>query len=456
MKKDKIVIIGAGLSGTLLAITMAQKGYQVALYERRDDMRKVSMSAGRSINLALSPRGMLGLDLAGIRPAILQQCIPMQGRMIHPHGGTAFYQTYSGREGEAINSVSRGGLNISLLEKAESFPNLEMYFNHTCTQVILEKGIAHFKHEKTGVTIEVKGDIIIGTDGSGSALRKSMMDKTADLLFNYSQHFLSHGYKELSIQPTAEGGFQLDKNALHIWPRGSFMIIALPNMDGSFTVTMFHPYDGEHGFNNLKTREQVSHFFESFYPELIPYMPDYVDEYFNNPTGNLGTVKCYPWQAYGKTLLMGDAAHAIVPFYGQGMNASFEDVRIFNELLEEMGDSNWNALFDKFQQQRAVNTNAIADLAIDNFYEMRDRVDDADFMLKRKIETDLEFTFPDYYSKYSLVTFRPDIPYARAMHQGRAQDELLLKWCEGGSPNLSKEEMHQQLIELSKQFENGN
>lgn len=456
MKKDKIVIIGAGLSGTLLAITMAQRGYQVALYERRDDMRKVSMSAGRSINLALSPRGMLGLDLAGIRPAILEQCIPMQGRMIHPHGGTAFFQTYSGREGEAINSVSRGGLNIALLDKAEEFPNIEMYFNHTCTQAILDKGVAHFKHEKTGVTVEVKGDIIIGTDGSGSALRKSMMDKTADLLFNYSQQFLTHGYKELSIQPKDNGDFKLDKNALHIWPRGSFMIIALPNMDGSFTVTMFHPYEGPYGFNNMKTREEVAAFFESFYPELIPYMPDYVDEYFNNPTGNLGTVKCYPWQAYGKTLLMGDAAHAIVPFYGQGMNASFEDVRVFNALLDEMGDGSWASLFEKFQQQRAVNTNAIADLAIDNFYEMRDRVDDADFMMKRKIETDLEFTYPDYYSKYSLVTFRADVPYSRAMHQGRAQDELLLKWCEGGSPALSKAEMHQQLMELSKKFENGN
>ncbi len=184
MKNDKIVIIGAGLSGTLLAITMAQRGYRVALYERREDMRKVSMSAGRSINLALSPRGMLGLDLAGIRPEILEQRIPMGGRMIHPFGGSAFFQSYSGREGEAINSVSRGGLNIALLDKAESFPNIEMYFNHTCTHAILEKGIAHFKHEKTGFTVEVKGDIIIGTDGSGSALRKSMMEKTADLLFN--------------------------------------------------------------------------------------------------------------------------------------------------------------------------------------------------------------------------------------------------------------------------------
>ena len=454
MKTDKIIIIGAGLSGTLLAITMAQRGYQVALYERRDDMRKVSMSAGRSINLALSPRGMLGLDLAGIRAEILQECIPMNGRMIHPKGGQAFFQSYSGRAGEAINSVSRGGLNIALLNKAETFPNIEILFNHSCTHVLLEKGIAHFKHEKTGITVEAKGDIVIGTDGSGSALRKSMMDKTADLLFNYSQHFLSHGYKELSIKPANGGGFQLDKNALHIWPRGSFMIIALPNMDGSFTVTMFHPFEGEYGFNHMKEPKQVRQFFETFYPELIPFMPDYVDEYFNNPTGSLGTVKCFPWQAYGKCLMMGDAAHAIVPFYGQGMNASFEDVRVFNEILDQHGND-WLKVFDQFQQERAENTNAIADLAIDNFMEMRDRVDDADFMLKRKIETELEFEYPDYYSKYSLVTFRADVPYARAMHQGRAQDDLLLSWCQQ-PPVPPKEAMHTQLMDLSKKFDHGN
>ncbi len=453
MKGDKIIIIGAGLSGTLLAITMAQRGYQVALYERRDDMRKVSMSAGRSINLALSPRGMLGLDLAGIREEILNECIPMQGRMIHPKGGQAFFQSYSGRKGEAINSVSRGGLNIALLNKAETFSNIEMYFNHTCTQVVLEKGVAYFKHEKTGIPVEAKGDIIIGTDGSGSAVRKSMMEKTSELLFNYSQHFLSHGYKELSIKPTADGGFQLDKNALHIWPRGSFMIIALPNMDGSFTVTMFHPFEGEYGFNHMRTPQQVQSFFETYYPELIPYMPDYVDEYFNNPTGSLGTVKCFPWQAYGKCLMMGDAAHAIVPFYGQGMNASFEDVRVFNDIIDEHGDQ-WPQVFDMFQNQRAENTNAIADLAIDNFLEMRDRVDDADFMLKRKIETELEFEIPDYYSKYSLVTFRADVPYARAMHQGRAQDELLLSWCQNGQLP-SKEQMHAELLDLAKKFDHG-
>lgn len=452
MKGDKIIIIGAGLSGTLLAITMAQRGYKVAVYERRDDMRKVSMSAGRSINLALSPRGMWGLDLADIKNEVLQQCIPMPGRMIHPRGQQAFFQAYSGREGEAINSVSRGGLNIALLNKAEMFENIDLHFNHACTGVQMDKGIAYFKHEKSGTAIEVKGDIIIGTDGSGSALRKSMLERTADLLFNYSQQFLSHGYKELSIKPTDNGDFRLDKNALHIWPRGSFMIIALPNLDGSFTVTMFHPYEGEYGFNHMNTPEKVQSFFNTFYPELIPYMPDYVDEYFTNPTGNLGTIKCYPWQAYGKTLLMGDAAHAIVPFYGQGMNASFEDVRVFNEIIDKTGDD-WPQVFDAFQKSRAHNTNAIADLAIDNFYEMRDRVDDADFMMKRKIETDLEFSYPDYYSKYSLVTFRADVPYSRAMNQGRAQDDLLLSWCKEGKTTPAKEEMYRQLMDLAKRFE---
>ena len=289
----------------------------------------------------------------------------------------------------------------------------------------IENASATFLNTETGEQHEENGVVVIGTDGAGSAVRRSMMGQTTQLLFNYSQNFLRHGYKELSIHPTETGGWRIEKNALHIWPRGSFMIIALPNLDGSFTVTMFHPFEGEIGFNNLNTKEKVQAFFEKGFPTLIPYMPHYVEEYFENPVGTLGTIKCYPWQAYGKTLIMGDASHAIVPFYGQGMNASFEDVAVFDEILEEH-EGDWTKIFRTFQDARAENTNAIADLAIDNFHEMQDKVDDADFIKKRKLEMKLEQTYEEYYSKYSLVTFRPDMPYAKAMDLGRKQDKLLL------------------------------
>ncbi len=439
MKDKKIMIVGAGLCGSLLAIVLAQKGYNVSVFEKRGDMREEEMSAGRSINLALSSRGIEALKLASMDEALHNECIPMHGRMVHPLGTDAFIAPYSGRQGEYINSISRGGLNIALLNKAASFSNVKLNFNHACNDVMLDKGIAHFKHSKTGNIFEEKADIIIGTDGAGSAVRKAMFDKTSQ--FNYSQQFLTHGYKELSIAPTENGQWQLEKNALHIWPRGQFMIIALPNLDGSFTVTMFHPYDGENGFNALDNKEKVSHFFEKYYPELIPYMPNYAEEYFNNPIGSLGTVKCFPWQS-GKALIMGDAAHAIVPFYGQGMNASFEDVNVFNKLLETH-DDDWPTIFTEFQQARAHNTNAIADLAVDNFYEMRDKVSDTVFMRKRKLETALEQNFQDYFSKYSLVTFRPDIPYSIAMEQGRKQDNLLMDICAKGQDNLPLEEIFQ-------------
>jgi kynurenine 3-monooxygenase len=435
---QKITIIGAGLCGSLLAIKLAQRGFKVELFEKRGDMRTEKMSAGRSINLALSSRGILALEDAGMLDAISPLCIPMTGRMVHPFGANAFQSPYSGRKGEYINSISRGELNMVLLDKAESYPNVKINFNYNCQQILIEKGIAYFKQEKTATVVEIKSDVIIGTDGAGSVLRKAMLDQTS--LFNYSQQFLTHGYKELSISPLENGGFRLEKNVLHIWPRGSFMIIALPNMDGSFTVTMFHPYEGEYGFNALNDEAKVKAFFEKFYPELIPFMPDYVAEFFNNPTGGLGTIKCYPWQAYGKTLLMGDAAHAVVPFYGQGMNASFEDVRVFDELIETY-NGDWTVIFEAFQKVRAENTNAIADLAIDNFYEMRDKVSDQTFVKKRNLETRLEQKYKNYFSKYSLVTFRPDIPYALAMEQGRRQDEILLKYCEENQGEVDEEKV---------------
>ena len=425
--KEKVIIVGAGLCGSLLAIRLAQRGIKVDLYEKRSDLRQGFIDAGRSINLALSDRGLLALDKAGLKATVLKECIPMQGRIIHPLNEPSFLSPYSGRTTNYINSVSRPGLNSTLLDEADKFDEINIHFNCSISHVDLQSATISFRDEQ-GTTQQDQGAIVIGTDGAGSAVRRSMMAETTELLFNYSQDFLRHGYKELSILPGDDGGWKLEKNGLHIWPRGDFMIIALPNLDGSFTLTMFHPFGTEIGFANLTSAESVSKFFHEYYPTLLPFIPHYQEEFFNNPVGTLGTIKCYPWQAYGKVLIMGDAAHAIVPFYGQGMNASLEDVRVFDEVMEQYG-SDWEKVFRVFQDIRHENTNAIADLAIDNFYEMRDHVDDEAFIRKRKVEMQLEAEYEDYYSKYSLVTFQPFTPYEKAMIKGREQDKTLLEMC---------------------------
>ncbi len=423
----KIIIVGAGLCGTLLAIRLAQRGFKVSLYEKRSDMRKAEAAAGRSINLALSSRGLLALEQAKLKETVLKNCIPMRGRLIHPLGGKPFLSPYSGRPDDYINAVSRPGLNMTLLDEADKYDQIDIKFNAPVLAVDLKAAKIKYK-DATGNIQYDEGEIVIGTDGAGSVIRKSMMGHTTELLFNYSQDFLRHGYKELSILPSESGGWQIEKEALHIWARGKFMIIALPNLDGSFTLTMFHPFGTEVGFNSLDTKEKVADFFESYYPSLLPYIPNYQKEYAKNPVGTLGTIKCYPWQAFGKGLVMGDASHAIVPFYGQGMNASLEDVRIFDNLLEIHG-TDWEKVFTLFQDERKENTDAIADLAIDNFYEMTDKVINPAFMRKREIEMHLEEQYPDYYSKYSLVTFNADIPYKQAKQLGRKQDQLLLTLC---------------------------
>ncbi len=445
--KNKIIIVGAGLCGSLLAIRLAQKGYNVTVYERRPDMRLGVEDAGRSINLALSARGLMALEAAGIKKSILEECIPMRGRMIHPLGGEAFLSPYSGRSEDYINSVSRPGLNLALINEADKYDKVEIKFETKVTAVDLAGASISYTYKNESHTDS--GAIVIGTDGAGSIVRRSMMGNTTKLLFNYSQDFLRHGYKELSILPTATGDWKIEKEALHIWPNGSFMIIALPNLDGSFTLTMFHPYEGEAGFNTLDNPEKLKTFFEKYYPSLLPHIPHLYEEYFENPVGTLGTIKCYPWQAYAKTLIMGDAAHAIVPFYGQGMNASLEDVRVFDELMDKHGD-NWEQLFKEFESKRVDNANAIADLAIDNFYEMRDHVDDVAFKRKRQIEMQLEQKYPEYYSKYSLVTFKPELEYKQAKSLGRKQDELLLSLCaKDDFAEVPLENYHQKLMQLS-------
>ena len=426
-QQQKIIIVGAGLCGTLLAIRLAQRGFKVSLYEKRTDMRKAKADAGRSINLALSDRGLLALEQANLKETVLKNCIPMRGRLIHPLGGKSFLSRYSGRPDDYINSVSRPGLNMTLLDEADKYDQIDLKFNAPVLAVDLKAAKIKYRDAAGNIQYD-EGEIVIGTDGAGSAIRKSMMGHTTELLFNYSQDFLRHGYKELSILPSETGGWQIEKEALHIWARGKFMIIALPNLDGSFTLTMFHPFGTAVGFNNLDSKEKVADFFETYYPKLLPYIPNYQEEYAKNPVGTLGTIKCYPWQAFGKGLVMGDASHAIVPFYGQGMNASLEDVRVFDNLLEMHG-ADWKKVFTLFQDERKENTDAIADLAIDNFYEMTDKVINPAFMRKREIEMHLEEQYPDYYSKYSLVTFNAEMPYEQAKQLGRKQDQLLLTLC---------------------------
>ncbi|MBT8393873.1 MAG: FAD-dependent monooxygenase [Flavobacteriaceae bacterium] len=432
-KKDNILVIGAGLCGSLLALRLGQRGYNVQVIEMRPDLRKVDISAGRSINLAFSDRGIKAMRMVGIQDKVEPLCIPMNGRMIHDNEGNTFLSNYSGRSHEYINSISRGELTALLMDEAEALENVTIQFNKKCRKIDFENNIAYFQDYISKEKNQVKADVIFGTDGAGSALRKSYFLERK-FLFSFSQNYLTHGYKELSILPTADGQFKTDKNALHIWPRGNFMLIALPNLDGSFTVTLFLSYnEGAYNFNNLTNPKIVTEFFQKEFPDALELMPNLIDDFFENPTAPLGTVKCSPWHYKGNTILLGDAAHAIVPFYGQGMNASFEDVVEFDKFLDKhngdlpAGKAGWEATFKAYEKSRKKDTDAIADLAIDNFYEMRDHVANPIFKEKRKLEMALEENFPDdYSSKYSLVTFNEDIGYHEAMTRGRAQDKAIL------------------------------
>lgn len=428
--EENILIIGAGLCGSLLALRLGQRGYNVRVMERRSDLRKEDISAGRSINLALSNRGIKALKMVGLENKVKSLCIPMYGRMLHDKSGNTKLSKYSGRDGEYINSISRELLTALLIDEAEALENVSFEFHQKCDAIDFENNIARFKNSKNGTALDCEANRIFGTDGAGSILRKSYLSKRK-FLFSFSQNFLTHGYKELTIPAKKGGGYKTEKNALHIWPRGDYMIIALPNLDGSFTVTLFLAYEGgTYNFNNLDSADKVQNFFSKEFPDTLELMPDLTTEFFKNPTAPLGTIKCFPWQYQGKNLILGDAAHAIVPFYGQGMNASFEDVFEFDAALEAH-KGNWEATFISFQQKRKKDTDGIADLAIDNFHEMKDHVANPVFQQKRTLEMALETALPNtYFSKYSMVTFREDMGYNQAMLLGRAQDKAILEMIE--------------------------
>lgn len=414
----QITILGAGLVGSLLSIFLAKKGYQVTIYERRPDMRKAGAIGGRSINLALSHRGLKALDAVGIKEKIQESCIPMPGRMIHDLEGNLDFQPY-GKEGQFINSVSRGGLNELLVNEAEA-QGVKIEFEHRCTDVDFDNASASFDNGNT-----VKADFLFGADGAFSALR-SAMQKTDR--FNYAQEYITAGYKELSMPPTADGDFALDPGALHIWPRGEYMLIALPNLDKTFTCTLFFPFEGTISFEALKTKADVTAFFNDKFKDAVPYLTHLEKEFFENPTSSLITVRCSPW-VKGNTALIGDAAHAIVPFYGQGMNSGFEDCYVFNQLLEKHGDIN-DALLAEYQSLRIPDGNAIADLALYNFIEMRDKVADEKFILQKKIEKKLNQLYPDkWVPLYSMTTFS-DFRYSEAWALGRKQQAIMDKVLE--------------------------
>lgn len=410
------VVVGAGLVGALWSVFLARRGYQVQVFERRPDMRKAGYAGGRSINLAMSERGWKAVERAGIRSAIERVAIPMPGRMIHDVRGQTAYQPY-GKSGQAIYSVSRGGLNLELLQIAGNFPNVQFHFDHRCLEVDLDKPVIAFEHMPSGRQVQLDAPLIFACDGAYSAVRYALQKTDR---FNYEQQYLEHGYKELTIPPTQDGGYRMEPNALHIWPRGNFMLIALPNADGSFTCTLFLPFEGEIAFEHLKQNEDIEAFFKRYFPDAAQHMPSLLEDFRRNPTSSLVTVRCSPWQWQNRILLLGDAAHAIVPFYGQGMNAGFEDCTILDEIVDA-SEGDFHRAISLFAQRREADGKAIADLALRNFVEMRDKVADPKFLLRKKIAAWLHDRHPDFLPSYSMVTFT-NTPYHIALQEDIRQD----------------------------------
>jgi kynurenine 3-monooxygenase len=376
---------------------------------------------GRSINLALSTRGIHALEQLGIADEVLRHAIPMPGRMIHPAGagGELHFSPYDRDPLKHINSIGRAALNTAVIEAALHYPNVSVHFNHRCTEVDLESATAHFESSER---VTASGDAIIGVDGAFSAVRQSMQRQLPH--FQYDESYLPHGYKELTVPPAPDGSWRMEKNALHIWPRKSFMMIALPNPDGSFTCTLFWEFKGPRSFETTTTDDDVRRFFDEELPDAVPLMPTLVEDFRENPTGSLVTIRCAPWSYKDKVALVGDAAHAVVPFYGQGMNAAFEDCVVLDECLAAFPNNRENA-FEEYFQRRKENADALADLAVANFIEMRDKTASKTFRAKKKLDHWLEAALPGIYLPlYTMVTFTR-IPYAQAARRARLQDGII-------------------------------
>jgi kynurenine 3-monooxygenase len=428
----KFVLIGSGLAGGLLAAYLGRRGYDVDLYERRADPREGNIVGGRSINLALSTRGIHALEQLGISDEVLQHAIPMRGRMIHDKSGDLHFAPYDVDPNKHINSIGRAALNTTVIEAAQRYPNVRVHFNHLCTDVDLTEAVAYLETPAVEAAVSAanpepqiitaRGDTIIGVDGAFSAVRQSMQKKLEK--FEYGENYLAHGYKELTIPPGPDGSWRMEKEALHIWPRKSFMMIALPNPDGSFTCTLFWEFKGPRSFESTKTDDEVCDFFWEEFSDAVPLMPKLLEEFRTNPTGSLVTIRCAPWYYRDKIALVGDAAHAVVPFYGQGMNAAFEDCVVLDECLVEFPDNREHAFAEYFFRRRE-NADALADLAIENFIEMRDKTASRAFRAKKKLDHLLEGLLPGIYLPlYTMVTFTR-IPYAEAARRARLQDRIM-------------------------------
>src|SRR5438309_10505466 len=425
----KFVLIGSGLAGGLLAAYLGRRGYDVDLYERRADPREANIVGGRSINLAISTRGIHALEKLGIADEALQHAIPMRGRMIHDKSGDMHFAPYDVDPKKCINSIGRAGLNTTVIEAAQRYPNVHVHFNHKCTHVDLETATAHLVDSsvEAGVSparaIPAHGDAVIGVDGAFSAVRQSMQMQISG--FEYDESYLAHGYKELTIPPGPDGSWPMEKNALHIWPRKSFMMIALPNPDGSFTCTLIWEYRGPRSFAAMKTDKVVRRVFVEEFLDAVPLMPSLLDDFKTNPTGSLVTIRCAPWFYQDKVALIGDAAHAVVPFYGQGMNAAFEDCVVLDECLAKFPEDRQRAFAEYFARGKK-NADALADLAVENFIEMRDKTASKTFRAKKKLDHFLEAALPDIYLPlYTMVTFTR-IPYSEAARRAQLQDRIIM------------------------------
>jgi kynurenine 3-monooxygenase len=432
----KFILIGSGLAGGLLGADLGRRGYDVDLYERRADPREGNIVGGRSINLALSTRGIHALEQLGIANEVLKHAIPMRGRMIHEKSGALHFSPYDRDPNKFINSIGRAALNTTVIEAAQRYPNVQVHFNHRCTDVDLDSATAHLVasstmpislgpqslNDSTTQPVVASGDAIIGVDGAFSAVRQAMQLKIDN--FQYDESYLAHGYKELTIPPASDGSWRMEKNALHIWPRKSFMMIALPNPDGSFTCTLFWEFKGPRSFESTKTDDDVRRYFDDEFADAVPLMPKLLEEFRNNPTGSLVTIRCAPWHYKDKVALIGDAAHAVVPFYGQGMNAAFEDCVVLDECLAEFADNRERA-FAEYFARRKENADALADLAVENFIEMRDKTASRTFRVKKKLDHLLEGLLPGIYLPlYTMVTFTR-MPYSAAARRARLQDTIV-------------------------------
>jgi len=449
MEKN-VTIIGAGLVGSLWAVYLSRAGYKVTIYERRSDIRKAEISAGKSINLALSVRGWKALDAVGVGDAVREIAISMSGRVMHDTSGQLTYQPY-GKEGEAIYSVSRGKINATMMDIAEKHGNAAIHYNHECQRVDFENSIAFIRNTDTGEELKVKSDLIFAADGAFSAIRYNSMQKLPR--FNYSQHFIEDGYREVLLPANEDGSYKMDKNALHIWPRGRFMMIALANEDGSFTCTLFMPHENhKYAFDKLNSKDDVDQFFKDVFPDFYEMMPSVGEAWQDHPLSSLAIIRCYPW-THGKVALMGDSAHATVPFYGQGMNSGFEDCTVLNDLMNKHNED-WEAVFKEYNETRKKDGDALQDLSLDNYYEMRDHVADERFLLRKKIEAKYTKLYPNkWLPLYSQVTFS-NIPYHVAYNQGKIQDSIMEEVMQ--TENIDKiwdtEEIMVKMAEKSKSF----